>query len=83
MYGSGNEKEEQKGGSRTFKIQKNRLKQRMSFKSKGKMWMGRVRNQIFLAIIIQVIRMEMMRRNNKYFVINIIESMLSTKDMQE
>ena len=27
--------------------------------------------------------MEMMRRNNKYFVINIIESMLSTKDMQE
>ena len=45
--------------------------------------MGRVRNQIFLAIIIQVIRMETMRRNNKYFVINIIESMLSTKDMQE
>ena len=45
--------------------------------------MGRVRNQIFLAIIIQVMRMEMMRRNNKYFVINIIESMLSTKDMQE
>ena len=45
--------------------------------------MGRVRNQIFLAIIIQVIRMEMMGRNNKYFVINIIESMLSTKDMQE
>ena len=55
----------------------------MSFKSKGKIWMGRVRNQIFLAIIIQVIRMEMMRRNNKYFIINIIESILSTKDMQE
>ena len=45
--------------------------------------MGRVRNQIFLAIIIQVIRMEMMRRNNKYFVINIIESKLFKKDMQE
>ena len=45
--------------------------------------MGRVRNQIFLAIIIQVIKIETMRRNNKYFVINIIESMLSTKDMQE
>ena len=56
---------------------------RMSFKIKGKMWIGRVRNQIFLAIIIQVIRMEMMRRNNKYFVINIIESKLSKKDMQE
>ena len=56
---------------------------RMSFKIKGKMWIGRVRNQIFLAIIIQVIRMEMMRRNNKYFVINIIESKLSKRDMQE
>ena len=55
----------------------------MSFKIKGKMWMGRVRNQIFLAIIIQVIRMEMMRSNNKYFVNNIIESKLSKRDMQE
>ena len=45
--------------------------------------MGRVRNQIFLAIIMQVIIIEMTIRNNKYLVINIIKSMLSSKDMQE
>ena len=56
---------------------------RMSFKIRGKMWIGRVRIQIFLAIIIQVIIIEIIRNNNKYFVSNIIESKLSKKDMQE
>ena len=56
---------------------------RMSFKIRGNMWIGRVKIQIFLAIIIQVIRMEIIRSNNKYFVSNIIESKLSKKDMQE